>query len=131
MTDPKFVIKTFLGFVLAANSIIIYTHGGRFELMVTGLIVGIPFLTWSLMDEKNIIIRVVIIVYLLIGAALLPERIKYESISLSWSVSVHEVISLKYWIIGSIQVGLASLAIVLIPFNQWINRYKKTLPNNK
>lgn len=131
MTDSKFVIKAFLGLILAANSIIIYTHGGTLELMVVGLTVGIPSLTWSLIDEKNIMIRAVIIAYLLIGAFLLLGRIKYESISLSWNVSVHEVISLKYWIIGSIQVGLASLAIVLIPLNQWINRYKKTLPNKK
>lgn len=130
MTNPKFVIKAFIGLILATNSIIIYTHGGTFVLMVAGLTVGTPFLTWSLIDEKSIIIRVLIIACLIIGAFFLPDRIKYESISLRWNLSIHEVISLKYFIIGSIQVGLASLAIVLIPLNQWINRYKKTLPNN-
>lgn len=129
MFEPKFVIKTLTGFLLAINSITIFTHGGAFEFMIAGLVLGIPFLIWAFSEEKSLVIRGIVIAYLILGSLTLSGQLNYQTIALRWNTDVEEVLSMKYLILMSIQTGLSSLAIVLLPFKFGLNRNKMALPN--
>lgn len=129
MFEPKFVIKTLTGFFLAINAIILFTHGGAFELMIAGLVLGIPFLTWTFLEEKSLATRVIVIAFLIIGSLTSSEQLNYKTIAMRWNTDIEEVLSMKYLISISIQTGLTSLAIVLLPFKFGLNENKKTLPN--